>query len=602
MTLILYCVTLAFLAGLVLVPLTKAAATRLDVVARPKFDRWHREPVPLLGGLAIAVIVLGGAMLLPGIRQQIVLLGCAALMAMLGLVDDLYELKSSTKLVFQIVVAAIFVYAGARLHWANSLTLDTFITLLWIVGVTNAVNLLDNMDGLAAGVSCIATVSMLLALAPDFPPQALVLALLLGASAAFLWFNCAPATIFMGDTGSLLIGFLLAAASISSGVTAGPRELLSVVAAPVLVLFIPLFDTTFVILARMLSGRSPSRGGRDHSSHRLVAMGLSERWAVLVLWALAGVGGAIGVLVRQLNADWAGVVAGIFVLSMAIFGAYLAGVRVYDGSVRPPPMAFVITEFMYKRRVLEVMLDLALVGVAYYCAYRLRFDQQQFAAAFPTFLQTMPVAIACQIAAQFLCGAYRGMWRYFGLMDAVVFARSVTVGTLALTFLVVILNGELPVPEAVFVIYATLLLVLLLASRASFRLMSEFVSRLNQGPRTVLLAVEPDEQYLLHRIAARDRGEPRRLVGFFEVEVGSARGSVFGYPHLGDYGDLLRLVSAGLTDEVIVSVTRIEAAQLAELEQHCRVHGVAVVRFEYTLQAADDQALAAASTVETARS
>ncbi len=162
---------------------------------------------------------------------------------------------------FQIVVAAVFVYAGHRLHWVNSLTIDTLLTLVWIVGITNALNLLDNMDGLAAGVGIVACVSLLLTVAGNSPAEAQLLATLLGALVAFLVFNAHPASIFMGDTGSLFTGLVLAAVSVVAGNSAGPRELLSVVAAPVMVLFIPIFDTTFVVIARILSGRAPV-GGR----------------------------------------------------------------------------------------------------------------------------------------------------------------------------------------------------------------------------------------------------------------------------------------------------------------------------------------------------
>src|SRR6185503_17609361 len=129
------------------------------------------------------------------------------LIACLGFVDDLFNLKSSTKLVFQIVLASVFVYAGHRLHWTNSLTIDTLLTLVWIVGITNALNLLDNMDGLAAGVGMVACVSLLLTLSGNAPsPEAQLLATLFGALAAFLVYNAHPASIFMGDTGSLFTG------------------------------------------------------------------------------------------------------------------------------------------------------------------------------------------------------------------------------------------------------------------------------------------------------------------------------------------------------------------------------------------------------------
>jgi UDP-GlcNAc:undecaprenyl-phosphate GlcNAc-1-phosphate transferase len=490
--------------------------------------------------------------------------------------------------VFQIVLASAFVYAGHRLHWTDSLTIDTLLTLVWIVGITNALNLLDNMDGLAAGVGIVACVSLLLTVAADVPtPEAQLLATLLGALAAFLVFNAHPASIFMGDTGSLLTGLVLAAASLVPGNSVGPPELLSVVAAPVMVLFIPIFDTTFVVIARILSGRRPVEGGRDHSSHRLVAMGLSEPAAVAVLWVLAAIGGLIGVGVHLVSSALAGVIAGVFVIAMALFAAYLAGVRVYeDGpSVQSRGLTPVVVDFMYKRRVLEVLLDLSLVCVAYYSAYRLRFDSTQFDAAFPHFLHSLPVVIAGQIPVLLALGAYRGMWRHFGLMDAVVFAKSVALGTLASVAMIAGLNNGLPMPGAVFVIYAALLMLLLTGSRASFRLITEFISRRASGRRVVIYASLQDEQLAVHRLATSG-SEPRRVLGFFEDSSEGARTSVEGYPILGDYGDLLDLIAAGRTDDVIACVQNIEEGRLDELVEHCSVHNVALVKFHYALESA----------------
>ena len=578
----------AFLAGLVLVPAVRALATRFGVVARPSAGRWHRHPTPLLGGVAVAAIVLGGGLTIEPFNRVALTLACAALIACLGFADDLRDLKSSTKLVFQIVLASVVVYAGHRLHWTNSLTIDTLLTLVWIVGITNALNLLDNMDGLAAGVGMVACVSLLLTLSGDAPaPEAQLLAMLFGALAAFLVYNAHPASIFMGDTGSLFTGLVLAAASVVPDSSVGPRELLSVVAAPVMVLFIPIFDTTFVVIARILSGRPPAAGGRDHSSHRLVAMGLSEPAAVAVLWVLAAIGGLIGVGVQLISTPFAGVLAGVFVIGMALFAAYLAGVRVYeDGpAVQSRGLTPVVVDFMHKRRVLEVLLDLSLVCVAYYSAYRLRFDRTQFDAAFPHFLQSLPVVIGGQLTVLFALGAYRGMWRYFGLMDAVVFGKSVALGTVASVAMIVGLNNGLPMPGAVFVIYAALLMLLVTGSRASFRLFTEFIGRRASGRRVVIYASGQDEQFAVHRLATSG-DESCRVLGFFEDSGKGTRTSIYGYPILGDYGDLLDLIAAGRTDDVIACVQNIEEGRLDELVEHCSVHNVALVKFHYALESA----------------
>jgi UDP-GlcNAc:undecaprenyl-phosphate GlcNAc-1-phosphate transferase len=160
------------------------------------------------------------------------------------------------------------------------------------------------------------------------------LAILLGATGGFLVYNLHPASIFMGDSGSLLLGFSFAAVTLSTGrQVPGRSDILSIVAVPALVLLIPIFDTTLVTLSRWVSGRRASEGGRDHSSHRLVAIGLSERRAVMLLWFLAAVGGSLGVTIDYFQQSYSAMAAALaFLLGMILFAAYLAGIRVYDNT------------------------------------------------------------------------------------------------------------------------------------------------------------------------------------------------------------------------------------------------------------------------------
>ena len=196
--------------------------------------------------------------------------------------------------------------------------------------MTNAFNLLDNMDGLCAGIAMIVGAALLVDLLPGAAgtrafAEVRYLAILLGATGGFLVYNLHPASIFMGDSGSLLLGFSFAAVTLSTGRQApGRSDVLSIVAAPVLVLLIPIFDTTLVTLSRWFSGRRASQGGRDHSSHRLVAIGLSERRAVALLWLLAAIGGALGVALNYFSQRWS---------AMAAAAAFLVG----DGPVRGLP-------------------------------------------------------------------------------------------------------------------------------------------------------------------------------------------------------------------------------------------------------------------------
>ena len=170
--------------------------------------------------------------------------------------------------------------------------IDGAITLLWLVGITNAVNLLDNMDGLAAGIAAIASVFLALILFGNGQTaDALLLAVFGSALVGFLVYNANPASIFMGDCGSMFVGFFLAGTALLIPLGGPPRGFLTLIGVPVLILLIPIFDTSFVIVLRTLAGRSIAQGGRDHTSHRLVALGMSERHAVWMLYGFAAVSG-----------------------------------------------------------------------------------------------------------------------------------------------------------------------------------------------------------------------------------------------------------------------------------------------------------------------
>ncbi|PYR10975.1 MAG: glycosyl transferase, partial [Acidobacteria bacterium] len=372
----------AFLLSLALVPLARIVSLRLGFMAAPREDRWHRRPVALFGGVAIAITLFLCAVVFRVAAAVPVLVGSAALVFLVGLVDDVLSLKPATKLIAQIIVASILVFFDYRLNWVTSTTLDMLLTLVWVVGLTNAFNLIDNMDGLCGGIALIAGVALLIDLLPGAAGsraffEVRYLAILLAATAGFLVYNVHPASIFMGDSGSLLLGFSFAAVTLSAGrQTPGRSDILSIVAGPVLVLLIPIFDTTLVTLSRWVSGRRASQGGRDHSSHRLVAIGLSERRAVVFLWMLAAVGAVLGVGVGNFGQKWSVLLAAAaFLIAMVMFAAYLAGIRVYDDAdarARRGSLTPIVVEFMHKRRVAEVLLDFCLIVMCYYAAYRMR--------------------------------------------------------------------------------------------------------------------------------------------------------------------------------------------------------------------------------------
>src|SRR4029453_19364624 len=241
---------LAFVAALVLVPLSRYGARRLGLVAKPREDRWHTREIAMLGGVGIAASIAVAMLVFGKFSELGVLGGAVGLMFLTGLADDIWSLKPATKLVIEIAVAAGFLYFGYHLNWVNGVTVDWMLTLIWIVGLTNAFNLLDNMDGLCAGTAVVPGAAFLVTALPvsaDTFYQAQYLAALIGALLGFLVYNFYPASIFMGDGGSLLIGMSLAGLTLTLGSTiTGGQNVLSVIAVPLLVMLIPIFDTTLV--------------------------------------------------------------------------------------------------------------------------------------------------------------------------------------------------------------------------------------------------------------------------------------------------------------------------------------------------------------------
>ncbi|MCY4122111.1 MAG: hypothetical protein OXG72_14455 [Acidobacteria bacterium] len=582
--------------SLALVPACRRLGLRYGYVAYPTDDRWHRRPVPLLGGVAIFAAVALGLLILPGGLDRPVLAGCAALMFGLGLIDDGRALNATTKLVVQFVVAAGLVFLGEGLHWTGSATADAVLTVLWVVGITNAVNLIDNIDGLCAGVTLVAGAAWLAILLTGDPAAAgsgevSYLALLLGAVAGFLVYNRAPASIFMGDAGTFFLGASLAGLTLGAGGDAAPGQPapFAVVAAPLLVLLVPLLDTALVTGTRLLDARSVVHGGRDHVSHRLVAIGLSERRAVAVLWALATLAGAAGWAVSTLDASWSILLAATALIGAVVLGAYLAHVDVAGRSAAgdaPPlwsPAAAPDGErYAGVGRSAAVLLDFFLISVAYYAAYLLRFEGAVVAGDFSRFLQSLPIVMACQLVALWVAGAYRGTWWRFGLLDAAPLVKAAVGGTVAAQMVILYLYRFTFYSRTVFIIDGLLLLLALLATRVSFRFLGVLVERNRRDGGCLALygVAERDGAALREFLATSPKRY--RVLGFVDDRPGLGR-RLLGYPVLGDRERLLDMIRARRVDVVTIGSEQAACTPIEELRETCAAHGVRLVRVEMAI-------------------
>jgi len=302
-------------------PVTRWLARRAGMVDQPGIRKAHRSATPLLGGLALylgvtlAFIAFGQR---DWVTEGIGILGGATLMFATGLWDDRFGMPARLKLAAA-VVAALFLSAfGVRVQLFNVLWADGLLTVVWVVGITNAANLMDNMDGLAAGLTAVAAIIFFVLAALEGQGfVASLAAALLGSALGFLFYNLAPAVSFMGDAGSLTLGFLLAALGIKIRFLELPLG--STWMAPILVLSVFIFDTTLVTLSRLRRGRSPFQGGSDHTSHRLTQLGLSTPRAVLTLYVAAVALGATAIVLTRLPVPAANLIFGLLVAAGVFF-------------------------------------------------------------------------------------------------------------------------------------------------------------------------------------------------------------------------------------------------------------------------------------------
>ncbi len=430
----------------------------------PRSDRWHRKPVAQFGGIAIAVSFIAAASL-SGVHGR--LLGVVALtvaIAVVGFCDDVHSWKPITRLIIEFAIAAATVWLGLvyplrSAHWINII-----FTLAWIVGITNAFNLLDNMDGLAAGIGIIAGIILSL-LTTDIHLRLLTL-IFVGSIGGFLVFNFKPAKIFMGDTGSLAIGYYLASASLLA--TEHLSTVSSILFVPVLVLFIPLFDTLLVSVTRRINGRAISAGARDHTSHRLVLLGIGERNAVLLLYGLAALSGIVAVLSKRVWTELGWGVLGLFLLAATLFWLHLARLKLPDEYLsRTNVFALVLPALMQSvaSTAGAVLLDMCVVVLSLYLAILLRFGRFSVV-PLSQYLALCCIALVTKLPPLALFGVYR--WRFgVSLRLAYVVMKSAIVGSLAFVTAVVFWNRFDGLSRAVFGIDLLLTCGLLVSVRIS---------------------------------------------------------------------------------------------------------------------------------------
>jgi len=607
----------AVVASLLLTQAVRWVAPKLGAVDPPTDRKMHQTPVPRIGGVAVVgamaatFLVAGLTGLLPyqdGTADILLWGGIFAggvVIFFCGVWDDFSPLSVRTKFVAQCVAAGVAVCSGVHLdrvalagdHVLELGILSIPLTLLWIVGITNAFNLIDGLDGLAAGLGSIAAgTCAAIFLYTGAIDDATVLLVLLGVLLGFLPFNFNPAKIFLGDSGSLVLGYLL-----SVMVVTGSQKYATATAVivPMLTFGVPIIDTLLSMARRMLNDQY--RGiknkfswkdsilmlkqvfiaDRDHIHHRLIARGLSHRGAVLVLYAAAAVLSSlalVSVLAHYRNA---------LLLLMTVAAATAIGIAKLGylrGGVSRIGSALQRTDRpKFDRSFFFGFADLLLVVVAYWGAYALLVESHAPAAVFQWYLNMFPIVALVQLSVFWIGGLYRGLWRAVGVGDLVRVALAVSIGGV-LSYSLVMINQPPDGAGSLFVVHTLALGWLMGGLRSAYRLLdhSQFFG-VSTGRRALIYGAGLGGRLLLRELR-QNAVRGFHAIGFIDDDLGLQGRLISGIPVIGAIQDLKAILMEKRVQALIVSSRGIPDPLLQEALMVCRENGIRVLRADYLLQ------------------
>jgi UDP-GlcNAc:undecaprenyl-phosphate GlcNAc-1-phosphate transferase len=572
-----YAAVAAFPAALLAVWALLRSPVARRLVAAPSADRWHDQPTPLIGGIAIFAGITAGlwlAVATGGIsltKEVWGIYGGVVLLFAAGLVDDIRALPPAVKLGLQVAAAVLVLATGTDVQLIHTQVVGWALALLWLVGMTNAFNLLDNMDGLAASLAAIAFGFFAIDAVTTHPSHTILALSLAGAfaCAGFLPFNLRPrgrALAFMGDSGSQVIGFFLAALGLSASWKVAGTTVATFLL-PILILAVPILDTTLVTIVRVLEGRPVYQGGRDHSSHRLVRLGLSEKSAVLLLALIATALGATSLAYNVLD-DQKLALVGVLVTFFLLFqfASFLADV---ERRATPAGQGGLRATFaVHSRRLVEVVVDFGLIAGAFAAAYVVRFgwpgttNQRHIAEV------TLPIILAARYLAFVPFGLYRSIWRYAGGRDVASIAGAVAVSEVLALGYVAVTQTMGDFSRSFFVVDALFCTAAIGASRLAERAIVRGLRtyRDRSGRRLLVVGAGRTGRSLIRELAETP-GE--RVVGLLDDNPRLRRRRVRGVPVLGATHELARIIERTSADLVYVTIPDAPRERLDEIVDVC---------------------------------
>jgi len=560
-------------------PIARWICFRWDITA-PRSVGERPEQVPSLGGPPIIAGALCALALTAGVPLWLGL--SIALLCLAGVIDDIIVLTPLQKLGCELIAAALLTFWGLHFVFSGSKLADIAILVFWLVAAANAFNLIDGLDGLAGGIGVISSATIAaLALAHDDLRLALEAGALAGALSGFLLFNLWPASIFMGDSGALpagmLIGLMSQQAAQLDTVTRVARYVL-----PILILLVPLLDTGVVTISRIATGEQISRGGHDHSHHRLLRLGLSTRQAVATCWSTAILFALCAYATSAASQMQVIAMLPFMVMSAGVLALFMANLT-FDAiepgnfSSSMQGVAKLVLFSAYKWRLADMMLDGAIISAAYLGAYLIRLDFAIPDTRFATIVSGLWQVVPLGYLAFLTSGVYRSIWRHVEISDTLRFAKA---GVIAGGLLAGLrLLERAPVSWSIVILFSLLLFNLLTATRLSFVVFRRAVARLARNARTVLIVGAGTTADAALQFLMSSEGLVRNVIGFLDDDHFKHGKVIRGVPVLGPVSDLEAAYLRLKFDDLVLATDSISQSQLLLLQAFARRTGVSVSNF-----------------------
>lgn len=579
-----------------LTPVVITVARRVGWVAEPTADRWHQTTTALMGGIAIYLGVIVAVFLLTGLQIGLAFAAASSLMFIAGLADDKLKISPVFKFILQIGAATIFVSFGHTFQLGISRWFTIPLTIFWLLGITNGINLIDNMDGLATGVSAIAAAFLgAMAIIAGATVPAVTVFAICGAAGGFLIFNIKPARIFMGDCGSLFLGFSLAALAVLIQGELAIRGFMAVFMTA-MILGVPILDTILVTIVRSLNGLSISQGGRDHTSHRLVKLGLSEQRAVVLLYLISAAFGLLSIVFYLSDIRLRLSLLIFTILGAGIFGTLVAAEKVYGKapdakSSESPP---ILTRLLQLPRTLfgarwkpvfALLVDASVLAAAFALAHCLRFEDGLTPSREAFLLRSLPVVVLLPLPIFALFGFYRAIWRYAGALEILRIIGAVTLSTAAIYGGLVLLNGLIAVSRGVLVIYWMAVILSLIMTRFGFRGLRSYLSaRSRRGAPVAVYGSGQDSDFILRYLSYHEKELGMVPVAVIDDERAEWGHLFHGLPVIGGVDQLHQLKESYKVNELILPDNHMDQRIHLRLEKHCKDEGISCRTLHMSLE------------------